>query len=89
MELYAKKQQDSLRSLIATGKVRNLDDDKGEHIMCKECTPGPRSELQCSMCNVVKGLNGFARKQRKNNDHAVSPSISRRELRLLTPALVV
>ena len=72
---YSKKQQDRLRSGLASGRVRSTEEAAGEWIVCENCTDRSRSELKCSLCYTVKGLDGFSKAQRRNNDNAVNPEI--------------
>ncbi|KAL7271883.1 hypothetical protein RUND412_005325 [Rhizina undulata] len=37
---------------------------------CKSCTPTQTTELTCCVCHKIKGLNKFAKNQRKNPDRA-------------------
>lgn len=39
---------------------------------CRECTAGNTVELKCTGCYVTKGIDYFAKQQRKNPDNAVS-----------------
>ncbi len=38
--------------------------------VCRRCTPGQTTELTCCICEKVKGLERFAKQQRKNPDRA-------------------
>ncbi|KAF2281596.1 uncharacterized protein EI97DRAFT_34152 [Westerdykella ornata] len=40
-------------------------------IKCSECTGGQPMELECSVCNQVKGMDDFAKSQRSKGDAAV------------------
>lgn len=42
---------------------------------CRDCTAGNTIELKCAGCYVVKGLEFFAKQQRKNPDNAVSKTL--------------
>ena len=74
---FSKKQQDSLKKSLGSGRIRSTEEAAGEWIVCQSCTARSRSELQCSLCNVVKGLDGFSKAQRRNNDSAVSVDLLR------------
>jgi hypothetical protein len=37
---------------------------------CKTCTPQQTTELRCCICETTKGLQDFAKNQRKNPDVA-------------------
>lgn len=39
---------------------------------CRTCTAGQVTELHCVMCDLTKGLEDFAKTQRRNPDGAVS-----------------
>lgn len=41
------------------------------HIKCKECNTGQVTEIECVTCGTVKGLDGFSKAQRRNNETAV------------------
>ena len=44
-------------------------------IKCRLCTGQQVTELKCSICNEVKGLDGFSKAQRRNPDGAVRVSL--------------
>lgn len=39
-------------------------------VTCKTCTPGQTTELFCYICETAKGLDEFAKNQRKDPDKA-------------------
>lgn len=39
-------------------------------VTCKTCTPGQTTELTCYICDTTKGLDEFAKNQRKDPDKA-------------------
>lgn len=41
-------------------------------LKCVSCSGQPAVELECVSCKHTKGLDAFAKAQRKNPDHAVS-----------------
>lgn len=40
------------------------------NVTCKVCTPAQTVELTCYICDTTKGLEGFAKNQRKDPDRA-------------------
>lgn len=42
------------------------------NIKCRICTGAQVTELECCMCEEVKGLDAFSRAQRRDPDNAVS-----------------
>ncbi|KAL8668381.1 MAG: hypothetical protein Q9168_006986 [Polycauliona sp. 1 TL-2023] len=67
---FSNKQQIDLRQRLAGPYGDKLKSPIAEVIVCKQCTPGPVSELVCCICNEPKGLEGFSKAQRKDPDLA-------------------
>ncbi|KAL8997039.1 MAG: hypothetical protein Q9169_003580 [Polycauliona sp. 2 TL-2023] len=67
---YSNKQQIDFRQRLAGPYGDKLKSPIAEVIVCKQCTPGPVSELICCICNEPKGLEGFSKAQRKDPDLA-------------------
>lgn len=66
---YSNKELDEYRAAIATqGNVTQ------QFPTCKACKGIPIEELKCTVCNRIKGLDRFAKAQRRNPDHAVGES---------------
>ena len=53
---------------MASGRVNNPE---GKWILCQDCTGTQRTEMECCICGQWKGLDGFAKAQRKNSENAV------------------
>ena len=41
-------------------------------VICRPCTGGQVTELECTQCNQIKALEGFTKAQRRDPDFAVS-----------------
>ncbi|KAL8751524.1 MAG: hypothetical protein Q9199_006357 [Rusavskia elegans] len=67
---YSNKQQLELKQKLAGALGEKAKSPIAEIIVCKQCTPGPISELTCCICNLPKGLESFSKAQRKDPDHA-------------------
>ena len=67
---FSNKQQEILRSGLATGQIRDHNHARGEWIKCSQCH-GQANEKRCGTCNVWKGLEGFSKAQRRMGDDAV------------------
>ena len=68
---FSNKETDKLRSGLATGRILGIEEAKGINIKCRECNTGQVTEIECTSCGVVKGLDGFSKAQRRNNETAV------------------
>ncbi|KAI1568401.1 Stc1 domain containing protein [Pyrenophora tritici-repentis] len=61
---FSTKQQTDARSQIRSfGKIL-------KHINCQDCVGRQTVELECSMCGKTKGIDSFARTQRRKTDTA-------------------
>ncbi|KAL9635838.1 MAG: hypothetical protein Q9164_003215 [Protoblastenia rupestris] len=67
IKYFSNKQCDNLRNGMASGRVNNPE---GKWILCQDCTGTQRTEMECCICGQWKGLDGFAKAQRKNSEHA-------------------
>lgn len=61
---FSEKKKDVLRHAIALGQ------NKG--VACRKCVGLQNVEMECVMCEQIKGLDGFTKAQRRNPDTAVS-----------------
>ena len=66
---FSTAQQLELQNGIATGQVGNATVEGW--VPCYSCTPKQVTELQCCICEEVKGLDGFAKAQRRLGENAV------------------
>jgi len=68
--MYANRQlqrvQDSIHNPYAPGGRTKADPKP----TCRSCTPQQTTQLTCCVCSKTKGLDSFARNQRKNPDTA-------------------
>ncbi|GES57199.1 hypothetical protein ATEIFO6365_0001048600 [Aspergillus terreus] len=64
---FSNKQLEDLRHAIFTERINATLTGA---VRCRECTGSQRFELRCSICDVVKGLDQFAKAQRHNGDFA-------------------
>ena len=83
---FSEKQQNDLRNGLASGQVP-VKTGKA-WITCRDCIGTQHTEMQCVVCERFKGLDGFAKSQRRNPDNAVSPLDSKSKTQTDTsPAL--
>ncbi|MDI1492755.1 MAG: hypothetical protein OHK93_004537 [Ramalina farinacea] len=47
---FSNKETNKLRSSLATGRIRSIDEAKGMHIKCKECNTGQVTEIEVQKC---------------------------------------
>ncbi|KAL6717449.1 hypothetical protein ACLMJK_005364 [Lecanora helva] len=66
---FSEKQQNDLRHGIASRQVSVGDNFKG-WITCRTCVGVQKHEMVCVVCDTVKGLEGFAKAQRRDPDNA-------------------
>ena len=76
---YSEKQQNDLRNGLASRQIKRDDMAKG-WITCRACVGVQKAEMQCVVCEKVKGLDGFAKTQRRDPDNAVSCLPNRRQV---------
>lgn len=69
VNFFSTIQQNTLRNAIAIGDVRDATVE--EWVPCVSCTPKQVTELECCICGEVKGLEGFAKAQRRLGEEAV------------------
>ena len=62
---FSEKQKADVRwQLLNAGRITT-------NPKCLKCTGGQLVEMECTMCHTAKGLEGFAKTQRKKPDDAV------------------
>ena len=69
--MFSEKQLNDLRNGLASSQIKANEALKG-WITCRVCTGVQNSEMQCIICEKIKGLDGFAKTQRRDPDNAVS-----------------
>ena len=69
VNFFSTIQQNVLKNAIAIGKVRDAAVEAT--VSCVACTPKQVTELECCICGEVKGLDGFAKGQRRLGEEAV------------------
>ncbi|KAF2017262.1 hypothetical protein BU24DRAFT_147018 [Aaosphaeria arxii CBS 175.79] len=62
---YSEKQKN-----IARESILYKGQSSPPNLVCNRCNGGPLVELECTSCNVTKGLEDFAKSQRAVADHA-------------------
>ena len=70
MVAYSQRQLNNLRQELAYNP-RLLDADRASSIVCRTCTEGQVTELECVQCGLIKSLEGFTKAQRRDPDKAV------------------
>ncbi|MCJ1338612.1 hypothetical protein MMC09_003901 [Bachmanniomyces sp. S44760] len=68
IQSYSKKQQNDLRYKIL--QFKDLNSVNAAQIKCRSCVGGQNTEMTCCMCDEVKGLEDFAKAQRRHPDMA-------------------
>ena len=69
VNFFSTIQQNTLKNAIAVGDV--YDATVEMWVPCIACTPKQVTELECCICGEVKGLEGFAKAQRRLGEEAV------------------
>ncbi|KAL4893204.1 Stc1 domain-containing protein [Aspergillus ambiguus] len=64
---FSNKQLEDLRHAIFTDHINPTVTGA---VRCRECVGGQRVELRCCICDMVKGLDQFAKAQRSHGDAA-------------------
>ena len=69
---FSERQCKDLRYGIVTRQVNAAKLEEEAWLRCRNCTGLQPTEMECIMCETVKGYDDFAKNQRKNRDRAVS-----------------
>lgn len=69
---YSQRQLGAFRQRLARNP--RLADESIASVICRFCTGGQVTELECTQCSQVKALEGFTKAQRRDPDFAVSLS---------------
>lgn len=69
---YSENNQRALRNAIACHHADLNKLDEEAWLKCSNCTSKQNTEMECCVCEVVKGLDGFTKAQRRTPDNAVS-----------------
>ena len=69
-EAYSQRQLMDFRQRLARNPA--LASELTASVVCRTCTGGQVTELECTQCNQIKALEGFTKAQRRDPDFAVS-----------------
>ena len=73
---FSNKQLNTMREAIFQYGQAALSDDQPGYVKCRSCSGTQVVELLCSVCDKTKGLDEFAKSQRRNPDTAVCLLVS-------------